>query len=78
MDVLERLIKRLKRIGIEIELAGNYPWIYLETVNGNRIQEEDFFYGNHGFTIAFLPTTLGKKMEITDIKKTFKVIRKYI
>ena len=78
MDVLERLIKRLKRIGVEIELACNYPWIYLETVNGNRIQEEDYYYGNHGFTIAFLPTALDKKMEILDIKKTFKVIRKYI
>ena len=78
MDVLERLIKRLNKIGIDIELAGNYPWIYLEYVNGNRIKEEDYYYGNHGFTIAFLPITLDKKMEITDIKKTFKVIRKYI
>lgn len=77
MNVLDILINRLNKIGIEIVLAGNYPWIYLETVNGNRIKEEDFFYGNHGFTIAFLPTKLGKKMEITDIKKTFEVIRKY-
>ena len=77
MNILDILINRLNKIGIEIVLAGNYPWIYLETVNGNRIKEEDFFYGNHGFTIAFLPTTLGKKMEITDIKKTFEVIRKY-
>lgn len=78
MDVLERLIKRLKRIGIEIELAGNYPWIYLETVNGNEIQEEDYYFANHGFTIAFLPIQNDKKLEILDIKKTFKVIRKYI
>lgn len=77
MNILDILINRLNKIGIEIVLASNYPWIYLKTVNGNRIKEEDFFYGNHGFTIAFLPTTLGKKMEITDIKKTFEVIRKY-
>lgn len=76
-DVLSRLVPRLKKIGIEIRLAGNYPWIYLEEVNGNRIKKEDYFYGNHGFTIAFLPIKADKKMEITDIGKTFEIIRKY-
>ena len=78
MNVLERLTTRLKKIGIEIELVGNYPWIYLEKVNGNGIKEEDFYYANHGFTIAFLPFQLDEKMEILDIKKTFDIIRKYI
>jgi hypothetical protein len=78
MDVLERLTTRLKKIGIEIELVGNYPWIYLQKVNGNRIKKEDFYYANHGFTIAFLPFQLDEKMEMLDIKKTFYIIRKYI
>ena len=77
MNVLDILIERLNKIGIDIKLVGNYPWIYLETVNGNIIKEEDFFYGNHGFTIAFLPMSEREKIEITDIKKTFEVIRKY-
>ena len=72
MNALDRLIPRLKKIGIEIELAGNYPWIYLEKVNGNEIQEEDYYFANHGFTIAFY-----QKKEILDIKKTFQIIRKY-
>lgn len=76
-DVLIRLIARLKKIGIEIKLSGNYPWIYLSEVNGNRIQEEDYYYGNHGFTIAFLPIRLDRELEILDIKQTFKIIRKY-
>ena len=76
-NVLNRLVPRLKKIGIEIEMTGNYPWIYLEKVNGNRIKKEDFFYGNHGFTIAFLPIKPDKKMELTDIKQVFKIIRKY-
>jgi hypothetical protein len=76
-NVLNRLVPRLKRIGIEIEMSGNYPWIYLDKVNGNRIQKEDYFCGNHGFTIAFLPIRNDQKMELTDIKKVFEIIRKY-
>ena len=76
-NVLNRLVPRLKKIGIEVELVGNYPWIYLEKVNGNRVKKEDFYFGNHGFTIAFLPIKLVKKMEIIDITKTFEIIRKY-
>jgi hypothetical protein len=76
-NVLNRLVPRLKKIGIEIQMSGNYPWIYLDYVNGNRIKEEDYFLGNHGFTIAFLPIKPDKKMELTDITKVFKIIRKY-
>lgn len=77
MTELDRLIPRLKNIGIEIELAGNYPWIYLEKVNGNKIRKEDYYFANHGFTIAFLPIQKDKKLEILNLKKTFEIIRKY-
>ncbi len=76
-NVINRLVPRLKKIGIEVRLSGNYPWIYLDEVNGNRVKKEDYYLGNHGFTIAFLPIKPDKKMEITDIKKTFEIIRKY-
>jgi hypothetical protein len=74
-NVLTILTKRLEKIGINIELSGNYPWIYLDKVNGNKVK--DYYFGNHGFTIAFLPSKLGKRMEILDISKTFEIIRKY-
>jgi len=76
-NVINRLVPRLKKIDIEVELVGNYPWIYLEKVNGNRIKKEDFFMGNHGFTISFLPIRKGQVMELTDIRKVFEIIRKY-
>ena len=76
-NVINRLVPRLKKIGIDVELVGNYPWIYLEKVNGNRIKKEDYFCGNHGFTIAFLPIRVGQTMELTDIRKVFEIIRKY-
>lgn len=77
MNALDGLIVRLEKIGIKIELAGNYPWIYLEKVNGNRIKEEDFYLANHGFTIAFMPMSEREKVEIKNIKKIFEIIRKY-
>ena len=76
-NVINRLVPRLKKIGINVELVGNYPWVYLEKVNSNRINKEDFFRGNHGFTIAFYPIRAGQTMELTDIRKVFEIIRKY-
>jgi hypothetical protein len=76
-NVINRLVPRLRKIGIDVELFGNYPWIYLDKVNGNRIKKEDYYLGNHGFTIAFYPIKPGQVMELTDIKKVFEIIRKY-
>jgi hypothetical protein len=76
-NVLNRLVPRLKKIGIEIQMSGNVPWIYLDYVNGNRVKKEDYYLGNHGFTIAFYPIRVGQKMELTDIRKVFEIIRKY-
>ena len=53
LETLTRLKSRLKKINIEIELSGNFPWIYLRSVNNNRVTER--YLGNHGFTIMFLP-----------------------
>lgn len=77
MNQLDILINRLNKIGIDIKLAGNYPWIYLASVNGNYVKKDDYYLANHGFTIAFLPMSEREKIEITDIKKTFEIIRKY-
>jgi hypothetical protein len=76
-NVINRLVPRLRKIGIDIELFGNLPWIYLDKVNGNKVKREDFFEGNHGFTIAFYPIRKGQVMELTDIRKVFEIIRKY-
>ena len=53
MDKLVVFIDRLKKIGINIQLTGNFPWIYIDTINGRKVTET--FEANHGFTIAFLP-----------------------
>ena len=69
--------KRMKKMGIDIELMGNYPWIYIRSVNGNIIQREDYFEGDHGFTVGFLPVRIDQEFHFTDISRIFKLIRKY-
>lgn len=71
MEKLDILTRRLSKLNIDISYIGNYPWIYIDKINGKRVIEQ--FHGNHGFTIMFL----GAK-EFTDITEIFKVIRKYI
>lgn len=75
-EKIESFVERLRKLGIKVTLIGNYPWIYLETINGKRVTER--FLGNHGFTIAFQPMRVGQKFEFTDITEIFKLIRKYL
>lgn len=73
---LDTFVKRLKKIGIEVKLSGNFPWIYLDEICGKRVTET--FQANHGFTVMFLPgRTDSPVSEFTDIKEIFNLIRKY-
>lgn len=77
MNEIQIFINRMKKIGIDLELSGNVPWIYLDKVNGNRIKPEDYS-SNHGYTIAWYPVRLGSEPHLDeDIKRTFNIIRKY-
>ena len=74
-DKLTVFVDRLTKIGIDVTLAGNYPWIYLNTINGKRVTE--LYEGNHGFTVAWYPTKNRPTTKFTDITEIFKVLRKY-
>ena len=76
MEKIEIFINRLKRIGIDIEIWSNYPWIYLAVINGKRVIEKTDD-SNHGFNIAFLPIKRDVELQFTDISAIFKLIRKY-
>jgi hypothetical protein len=75
-DKLSVFINRMKSLGIDIKLVGNYPWIYIHEINGKRVTEK--FEADHGFTIAFLPVRTDQELAFTDITEIFKLIRKYI
>jgi len=72
---LEIFINRLKKININVELFGNYPWIYLDKINNVKVKET--YLAHHGFTIAFLPVKKGEEISFINIKDMFIIIRKY-
>jgi hypothetical protein len=77
MNEIEVFINRMRKIGIELKLVVNVPWIYLVSVNGNPVKEEDYS-DNHGYTIAWYPVRLGDEPHLdSDLNRTFYIIRKY-
>ena len=75
-DKLAVFVERLKKIGIDVKLSGNFPWVYIDEICGKRVTEK--FEGNHGFTLIFLPgRNDSPPSEFTDITEIFKLIRKY-
>ena len=76
VDKITVFVERLKKIGIDVKLSGNFPWVYITEICGIRVKEK--FAGNHGFTLIFLPgRNNSPPSDFTDIGETFKLIRKY-
>ena len=76
MEQLTIFGDRLNKIGIDVEFGANFPWIYMDKINGKRVTEK--FEADHGFTVAFLPVRRDMPFHFTDIAEIFKLIRKYI
>ena len=72
---LNTFIKRMEKLNINVELIGNYPWIYIHKINDKRVTEK--FHADHGFTIGFLPIRVEQEFAFTDIGEIFKIVRKY-
>lgn len=71
MKDVERFTRRLHRKGVSVTFISNYPWIYLNTVNGAKIRGT--YMGDHGFTAFFNNKNGGET--ITDISTVFKKIK---
>lgn len=65
-------MKRMNSIGIKLECSSNYPWIYLDSVNGMRVTEKRF--SEHKFTLGI--ETDGKMFH-ENLKDVFVLLRKY-
>jgi hypothetical protein len=76
MGLINKFVNRLNRIGIEVTLIGNYPWVYLDTINNKQIKEN--FMGNHGFTVFFEPINDKQKVRFSDRRTVFLKIREYL
>ncbi len=73
MTTIDSFYQRLKKIGIEVKMIGNYPWVYLDKVNGKQVKGT--FWADRGFTIFFKPIRPGQKDKMTDITTIFNKIR---
>lgn len=73
MTTISSFHDRLLKIGIDVKTIGNYPWVYMDTINGKKVK--GLFQGNHGFTIFFRAIKPGQVDQITDITTIFKKIR---
>ncbi len=76
MTTIKSFVNRLAKIGIKVELIANYPWIYLDKVNGKNVW--GLFHANHGFTAFFSPVRRDQKEHISDIPVVFAKIREML
>lgn len=67
--------QRMQRLGIECVFSCNYPWVYLDSVDGNIVREKNM--SKYKYTIGFLPVRSDQHFEFEDIGALFKIIRKY-
>jgi hypothetical protein len=49
MTTIPSFVNRLKKIGVIVELTGNYPWVYLDRINGRKVKGA--YMADHGFTV---------------------------
>jgi len=76
MNVVERFIKRTSKLGIEIKLSANLPWIYIHSINGKRVTER--FHAEHGFTAFWYPVKLDQDYAFSNRREVFKLVRTYL
>jgi len=70
--LIASFVKRLKRIGVDVELVANYPWVYMTHVNSVPVTEK--FMANHGFTAFFVH----KGERWSDRREVFAKIRELL
>ena len=76
MNEIDIFKNRLDKIGINLEFAGNHPWVDLTKINGIPVKE--IHLANHGFTIGWYPLKGQENFRlIEDMVPVFNLIRKY-
>ena len=76
MTTITSFVERLAKIGIIVKLSGNFPWVYMDEVNGKRVKEK--YLGNHGFTVFFQAIKKGQVDKMNDITIIFNKIREML
>lgn len=74
MKKLDILVRRLKKININLEFVENFPWVYLIKVNGNFVVDKN--HSEHSFCIG-LYNQNENDISFYELKNIFNIIRKY-
>ena len=75
-SLYHRFTRRLKAIGIEVEMSSNVPWLYLDKVNSKEVEER--YMAEHGFTAMWMPIRLDDVIKFSDRRKVFAKIREMV
>jgi len=70
--ITAKFLQRLERIGVDVELIANYPWVYMNKVNGAPVTGT--FMAKHGFTAFFV----ARRERWSDRRKVFAKIRELL
>lgn len=68
---VDRFVTRLQRLGIQVTFSANYPWIYLDIINGKKVTGR--FHANHGWTAFFMQ--MDGSYKFSDRREVFKKVR---
>jgi hypothetical protein len=70
---VKRVCRRLSKIGVDVKLVANFPWIYLDTVNGVKVSGTK--NSEHGWCITYHNTDL---RNLTFRRDLFSKIREIV
>ncbi len=73
MTTITSFVERLAKKGIKVELIGNWPWVYLDKVNGIKVKGTH--KADHGFTVFMRTIRKDGNDVMSDTKIVFDKIR---
>lgn len=76
VDRIRDLKCRLEKIGIKIHLVSNFPWVYLDKINGVRLLEK--FQSDHAFSVGTIPIRRDQvEVNLSSNKAVFAILNQY-
>lgn len=73
-ETLTRFIKRMKNIDINILCTMNFPWVYIDSINGIDVTEK--YQSKYYFTLGFMGLK-ENSFKFANMDVIFNLIRKY-
>lgn len=75
-SAITRVFTRLSKIGVDVEFSCNYPWVYLEKVNGVQVTEVK--NSEHRYCITYATDQRHLRLRKDLFKKIREIINEHI